>query len=208
MAQPTHGLTIDTITGENAWCDETLFQVYLKLQDEHNIPAADFPDVDVMREKLKKYKCVFYQPLKCFFMNPCQVWLQQVCELQQSTDFQSGANDIRGFQIILTNIWNRMLAIYTTSMFKDVPRIMSLIPAEDIKKKSTGLGLIQGGVFERVCKQFYPAKRIVSLSTEDWFAESLLWGGKIPSQVEMPFGEGLDAGKGELEWIVARDKPK
>ena len=50
-------------------------------------------------------------------------------------------------------------------MFKDVPRIMSLIPAEDIKKKSTGLGLIQGGVFERVCKQFYPAKRIVSLST-------------------------------------------
>ena len=54
MAQPTHGLTIDTITGENAWCDETLFQVYLKLQDEHNIPAADFPDVDVMREKLKK----------------------------------------------------------------------------------------------------------------------------------------------------------
>ena len=31
-----------------------LFQVYLKLQDEHNIPAADFPDVDVMREKLKK----------------------------------------------------------------------------------------------------------------------------------------------------------
>ena len=24
----------------------------------------------------------------------------------------------------------------------------------------------------------------------------------------MPFGEGLDAGKGELEWIVARDKPK
>ena len=33
-----------------------LSQVYLKLQDEHNIPAADFPDVDVMREKLKKYK--------------------------------------------------------------------------------------------------------------------------------------------------------
>ena len=27
-------------------------------------------------------------------------------------------------------------------------------------------------------------------------------------QVEMPFGEGLDAGKGEVEWIVARDKPK
>ena len=24
----------------------------------------------------------------------------------------------------------------------------------------------------------------------------------------MPFGEGLDAGKGEIEWIVARDKPK
>jgi hypothetical protein len=23
----------------------------------------------------------------------------------------------------------------------------------------------------------------------------------------MPFGEGLDAGKGETEWIVARDKP-
>merc|ERR1711974_57101 len=58
---------------------------------------------------------------------------------------------------------------------EDVPRIMSLIPAEDIKKKSTGGGLIQGGVFERV---------------------------------ELPFGDGMDAGKGEVEWIVARDKPK
>ena len=29
-----------------------------------------------------------------------------------------------------------------------------------------------------------------------------------PAQVELPFGEGMDAGKGELEWIVARDKPK
>ena len=37
-----------------------LSQVYLKLQDEHNIPAADFPDVDVMREKLKKYKSKSY----------------------------------------------------------------------------------------------------------------------------------------------------
>ena len=33
---------------------------------------------------------------------------------------------------------------------QDVPRIMSLIPAEDIKKKSVGGGLIQGGVFEKV----------------------------------------------------------
>ena len=29
-------------------------KVYVKLQDEHNIPAADFPDVDMMRVKLKK----------------------------------------------------------------------------------------------------------------------------------------------------------
>merc|ERR1719430_194938 len=58
---------------------------------------------------------------------------------------------------------------------EDVPRIMSLIPAEDIKKKSTGGGLIQGGAFEKV---------------------------------SLPFGEGVDAGMGEEEWIVARDKPK
>ena len=29
--------------------------MYVKLQDEHNIPAADFPDVDMMRVKLKKW---------------------------------------------------------------------------------------------------------------------------------------------------------
>merc|ERR550534_2925028 len=32
--------------------------------------------------------------------------------------------------------------------------------------------------------------------------------GGVFEKVEMPFGEGLDAGKGEVEWIVARDKPK
>lgn len=50
---------------------------------------------------------------------------------------------------------------------------MSLIPADEIEKRSSGL--IQGGVFEKV---------------------------------EMPFGEGMDAGKGETEWIVARDKAR
>jgi len=111
-----------------------LDEVYLKLQDEHNIPAADFPDVDVMREKLKKF------------------------------DFSK------------FSAFNKSLIAKVDQMIsEDVPRIMSLIPAEDIKKKSVGGGLIQGGVFEKV---------------------------------EMPFGEGLDAGKGEVEWIVARDKPK
>jgi len=111
-----------------------LDEVYLKLQDEHNIPAADFPDVDVMREKLKKF------------------------------DFSK------------FSAFNKSLIAKVDQMIsEDVPRIMSLIPAEDIKKKSAGGGLIQGGVFEKV---------------------------------EMPFGEGLDAGKGEVEWIVARDKPK
>ena len=40
------------------------FQVYLKLQDEHNIPAGDFPDVDIMREKLKRFSTKNYVFLK------------------------------------------------------------------------------------------------------------------------------------------------
>ena len=46
-------------------------------------------------------------------------------------------------------------------MFKDVPRIMSLIPAEDIKKKSAGGGLIKGGVFERVGQSHNNNKTII-----------------------------------------------
>ena len=47
----------------------------------------------------------------------------------------------------------KSLSTIQINVFKDVPRIMSLIPAEDIKKKSTGGGLIQGGVFEKVGQQ-------------------------------------------------------
>merc|ERR1719427_1910001 len=35
----------------------------------------------------------------------------------------------------------------------------------------------------------------------------LIQGGAF-EKVSLPFGEGFDAGKGEVEWIVARDKPK
>jgi len=111
-----------------------LHEVYLKLQDEHNIPAGDFPDVDIMREKLKRY------------------------------DFSK------------FNTFNKDLLLKVDRMIsEDVPRIMSLIPAEDRRSQSEGSGLIQGGAFEKV---------------------------------SLPFCDGVDAGIGEQEWIVARDKPK
>lgn len=109
-----------------------LDEVYVKLQDEHNIPAADFPNVDMMRVKLKKYDFSKFSPYNKEMLNKV----------------------------------DRMIS-------EDVPRIMSLIPEEEIQKRTSGL--IQGGVFEKV---------------------------------EMPFGEGMDAGKGETEWIVSRDKAR
>jgi len=111
-----------------------LDEVYTKLQDEHNIPAADFPDVDFMREKLKKY-------------------------------------DFSKFSMHNKEMLNRVDRMIS----EDVPRIMSLIPAEEQEKKDKGNGFIKGGVFDKV---------------------------------DMPFGQGVDAGKGEREWIVSRDKHK
>ena len=126
-----------------------LSQVYLKLQDEHNIPAADFPDVDVMREKLKKYKPVSISiRVYCKFQHHLlKVRLQQVLRFQQITDCKSGPDDLRGLPHLF-GFFNCQLS--ANHSVQDVPRIMSLIPAEDIKKKSAGGGLIQGGVFEKV----------------------------------------------------------
>ena len=76
-----------------------------------------------------------------------QVWLQQVLRFQQITDCKSGPDDLRGLPYLFRFFNSQLIA---NQSVQDVPRIMSLIPAEDIKKKSAGGGLIQGGVFEKV----------------------------------------------------------
>ena len=72
-------------------------------------------------------------------------------------------------------------------------------------------GLIQVGVFGKVGQS--PWQTITQSHSCDHnhtiaITESHCHTIRIPLQVEMPFGEGMDAGKGEVEWIVARDKPK
>jgi len=111
-----------------------LDEVYSKLSDEYNVPLADFPEVEAMRTKLKKY------------------------------NFSTFPN----YNKEMINRVDRMIS-------EDVPRIMNLIPAEEQKKKTSGDGLIQGGVFDKV---------------------------------DLPFGQGVMAGRGETEWIVGRDKPR
>jgi len=111
-----------------------LADVYTKIQAEHNIPAADFPDLETTREKLRKF------------------------------DFSK------------FSVYNKDLVSRVDKMLSDdIPRIMSLMPAEDQAQKQSGKGEIKGGVF---------AKNV------------------------LPCGEGVEAGIGEKEWIVHRNKPK
>jgi len=85
-----------------------LDEVYKKVQEEHSIPAADFPDIDNMREKLKNMDFSKFQPLKK--------------ELIERVD--------------------KMLA-------EDIPRLMSLMPREEMDKKNEGKGMIKGGAFRK-----------------------------------------------------------
>jgi len=85
-----------------------LDEVYRKVQDEHNIPAADFPDIDNMREKLKKM------------------------------DFSK-----------FSSLNKEMIERVDKMLSEDIPRLMSLMPREQMDKKMDGIGMIQGGVFRK-----------------------------------------------------------
>lgn len=85
-----------------------LDEVYKKIQDEHNIPEADFPDIDNMREKLKKL-------------------------------------DFTKFSVLN----KEMIARVDKMLSEDIPRLMSLMPREEMDKKAGGVGLIKGGAFTR-----------------------------------------------------------
>jgi len=85
-----------------------LDEVYRKIQDEHNIPAADFPDIENMRKKLEKYDFTKFPVLN-------KEMISQV---------------------------DRMLG-------EDIPRIMSLMPREQLDMKLAGEGYITGGIFQR-----------------------------------------------------------
>jgi len=85
-----------------------LDQVYKKIQDENNIPEADFPDIDNMREKLMKF-------------------------------------DFTKFPVL----HKEMIAKVDKMLAEDIPRLMSLMPREQMDKKLGGVGLIKGGVFTK-----------------------------------------------------------
>jgi len=85
-----------------------LEEVYVKIQDEYNIPAADMPDLETTRAKLRKF---------------------------DFTKFSSYNKD-------LINRVDKMLS-------EEMPRLMSLMPAEERAVKESGKLGIQGGVFDR-----------------------------------------------------------
>jgi len=111
-----------------------LGDVYVKIQEEYNIPAADLPDLETTREKLRKFDFSKFSPYN-----------------------------------------KELIARVDKMLSEDMPRIMSLMPAEERAYKQSGKLGIQGGVFDRTV---------------------------------LPCGDGVDAGKGEKDWIVNRFKPK
>ena len=65
---------------------------------------------------------------------------------------------------------------------EDIAKLMTLIPNEELKAREEGTDRIEGGAFESVLTK------------------------------ETPFmfkgGEGVNAGVGEIEWVVAKDRYK
>jgi len=85
-----------------------LDEVYKKIQEEYNIPEADFPDITNMRAKLKKCDFTKFHPLN-----------------------------------------KEMVARVDRMLSEDIPRLMSLMPREQMDKKLGGVGLIKGGAFTK-----------------------------------------------------------
>jgi len=92
---------------------KNLDDVFITIQNNHGVPAADFPDVENMKEKLRK---------------------------QDFTKFST-------FDKNLVAKVDKMLS-------EDIPRIMSLLPAEEQEKNRQGLGNIKGGVFDKVAMPY------------------------------------------------------
>ena len=65
---------------------------------------------------------------------------------------------------------------------EDIAKLMTLIPNEEMKAREDGTDRIEGGAFESVLTKESP----------------FMFGG----------GEGVNAGVGEIEWVVAKDRYK
>jgi EH domain-containing protein 1 len=65
---------------------------------------------------------------------------------------------------------------------EDIAKLMTLIPAEELKSRSEGTDRIEGGAFDGVMDKATP----------------FMYKG----------GEGINAGVGEIEWVVAKDRYK
>ena len=65
---------------------------------------------------------------------------------------------------------------------EDIAKLMAMIPMEEATKTSEGKDMIKGGAFDGVMDKATP----------------FMYKG----------GEGVNAGKGEQEWVVAKDLPK
>lgn len=63
---------------------------------------------------------------------------------------------------------------------EDIPRIMQMIPQEEVQQRDDGKNLVKGGAFDGVM------------------------------QKQTPFaykgGDGVNAGIGEIDWVVAKDQ--
>ena len=65
---------------------------------------------------------------------------------------------------------------------EDIAKLMTLIPNEELKARQDGTDRIEGGAFEGVLNKDTP----------------FMYKG----------GEGINAGVGEIEWVVAKDRYK
>ena len=65
---------------------------------------------------------------------------------------------------------------------EDIARLMTLIPSEEMRARQEGTDRIKGGAFDNVMDKSSP----------------FMFEG----------GEGVNAGKGETEWVVAKDRHK
>ena len=63
---------------------------------------------------------------------------------------------------------------------EDIPRIMQMIPQEEQESRKEDKGLVKGGAFDKVMDSATP----------------FMYKG----------GEGINAGVGEVEWVVSKDQ--
>ena len=116
-----------------------LDKLYEQIQREQKISPGDFPDLEIMRERLQHQDFTKFKPL-----------------------------DAK----LLANV-DKMLA-------EDISKLMTMIPTEEMQARQEGKDHIEGGAFDGVLGKSTP----------------FMFQG----------GEGINAGVGELEWVVDKER--